>query len=65
MNKPLANALPTSCLANASSCLGSIAEVITNSTGKFPPPGSGGGVNGMTRMPGIFDSGPTDSTSSC
>ena len=41
------------------------AVAITNSTGKFPPPGNGGGVNGITRMPGIFDSGPVDSTSSC
>src|SRR2546430_2598730 len=41
MNRPLGNAFPTSCLANASSCLGSIGEVITNSTGKFPPPGGG------------------------
>ena len=27
--------------------------------------GNGGGVNGITRMPGTFDNGPTDSTRSC
>ena len=33
--------------------------------GKSPPPGSGGGVSGITRMPGICDSGPIDSIRSC
>ena len=65
MNNPLANAFPTSCFAIASSCCGSAAEAITKSTGKSPPPGSGGGVSGIVRMPGIFDSGPIDSISSC
>ena len=47
------------------SCCGSAAEAMTKSTGKSPPPGSGGGVSGIARMPGIFDSGPIDSISSC
>ena len=53
----------TSWLAKSMSCCGSAGEAITKSTGKSPPPGSGGGVSGITRMPAIFDSGPTDSTS--
>ncbi len=35
------------------------------STGKSPPPGSGGGVSGIARTPGIFDNGPYDSIRSC
>ena len=31
--------------------------------GKLPPPGSGGGVRGITRTPAIFESGPDDSIS--
>ena len=65
MNSPLANAFCTSWPANSASCCGSAAEEITKSTGKFPPPGSGGGVSGITRTPGIFDSGPIDSINSC
>ena len=65
MNLPLANAFSTSCLANSTSCCGSADDAITKSTGKSPPPGSGGGVCGITRMPGIFDNGPVDSTRSC
>ena len=38
MNRPLAKAFPTSCLANSTSCCGSAGEAITKSTGKFPPP---------------------------
>jgi len=38
---------------------------MTRSTGKSPPPGSGGGVSGITRTPGIFESGPIDSIRSC
>ncbi len=65
MNIPLAKALPTSWLANCTSCSGSAEEAMTKSTGKLPPPGSGGGVSGITRMPAIFDNGPVDSTRSC
>ena len=36
------------------------AEAITKSTGKSPPPGRGGGVVGITRMPGTWESGPMD-----
>jgi len=38
------------------SCAGSAVEAITKSTGKSPPPGSAGGMIGMTRMPGMRDS---------
>ncbi len=38
---------------------------MTKSTGKLPPPGSGGGACGMTRTPAIFDSGPIASIMSC
>ena len=65
MNRPLANAFPTSWLANSVSCCGSAVEAMTKSTGKSPPPGSGGGVSGMTRMPGICESFPATSISSC
>jgi hypothetical protein len=65
MNIPLANAFCTSCSANSRSRSGSAADAITKSTGKSPPPGSAGGVSGITRMPGICDSGPIDSISSC
>src|SRR5207249_6561242 len=37
----------------------------TKSTGKSPPPGSGGVVVGIARMPGILDSGAIDSSRSC
>ncbi len=53
MNRPLANALPTSWLAISISRSGSAVEAITNSTGKSPPPGSEGGMSGMIRTPGI------------
>jgi hypothetical protein len=65
MNRPLAKAFPTSCFANSASCCGSAVEAITKSTGKSPPPGSGAGVIGITRMPGISDSLPVASTRSC
>ncbi len=65
MNRPLAKAFPTSWPANSVSCGGSAVEAITKSTGKSPPPGRGAGVMGMTRTPGIVESLPADSISSC
>ena len=62
---PLPNALPTSCCAISASRSGLPGEAITRSTGKSPPPGSGGGVSGIARMPGTCDSGPATSISSC
>ena len=53
MKSPLANALPTSWFATSTSCSGSAVDAITRSTGKSPPPGSGAGVMGITRTPGI------------
>ena len=65
MNSPLANAFCTSWSASSLSCCGSAADAITRSTGKLPPPGSGGGACGMTRTPAIFESGAIASISSC
>ena len=65
MNRPLSLAFATSSRASSSSCRGSAAEAITRSTGKSPPPGSGGGVVGIARMPGIFASGFVESSISC
>ena len=65
MKMPLANAFCTSWFANSTSCSGSAVEAMTKSTGKLPPPGSGGGVSAMTRMPGIFESLAATSTWSC
>ena len=64
MNRPLANAFPTSWFAISRSCCGSAVEAITKSTGKSPAPGRGAGVMGMTRTPGISASLPADSRSS-
>ena len=40
-------------------------DAITKSTGKSPPPGSGAGVMGITRTPGISASLPEASSRSC
>ena len=60
MKSPLANAFATSLFAISTSCSGSAVEAITRSTGKSPPPGSGCGVSGITRTPGICESLPAD-----
>ena len=65
MKIPLVIAFCTSWFANCTNCCGSPADAITKSTGKLPPPGRGGGVNGITRIPAIFESGAVDSTSNC
>ncbi len=41
------------CWAMARISSGLAVEVMTNSTGKSPPPGSGGGVIDISRTPGI------------
>ena len=65
MKRPLVKAFITSWLAMSFNRCGSAADAITRSTGKSPPPGNGGGVNRIARMPGICESGPITSTSSC
>src|ERR1051325_7553271 len=65
MNMPEVIAFITSFCAISFSCCGSPAVPITKSTGKSPPPGSAGGVSGIARMPGIFESGPNDSINNC
>src|SRR5262250_545179 len=65
MNMPLAIAFCTIDSASWLTCCGSDAEAITKSTGKLPPPGSGGGVRGITRTPGICDSFTADSNRNC
>ncbi len=56
MNRPLAYAFCTIWPASAAICAGSLVEPMTNSTGNPSPPGSGGGVRGMIRRPGILES---------
>ena len=56
MKSPLAKAFPTSCCAKPRSSAGSAVEEMTNSTGKFEPPGRGAGVVAMTWMPGTAPS---------
>ncbi len=65
MKSPLWKALPTSCPANSANRAGSAVPEITRSIGKSPPPGSGGGVSGMMRTPGICPSLADASICSC
>ncbi len=65
MNIPLAYAFPTSWFAIWTSWSGSAVDAMTKSTGKSPPPGSGGGTVEITRIPGIRDSPPAASIWIC
>ena len=44
---------------------GSAVDETTKSTGKSPPPGSGGGTVEITRMPGIFETAAPAASWSC
>src|SRR5258706_13243436 len=65
MNMPLWNAFPTSWFAIPTSWLGSAVDAMTKSTGKSPPPGSGGGTVEITRIPGLLDRPPEPSIWIC
>ena len=52
-NIPLLAAFSWSCFAKLRISAESAVEAITNSTGKFPPPGSAGGRMGKVWIPGM------------
>jgi len=65
MNRPLAKALPTSCLAKSTSCCGSAGDAINEIDREISAARQWWRSQRITRMPEIFDSGPVDSSKSC